>query len=59
MFVTAFIPPNVDILGSTLFVLQNFQTAEEYGRCKIPDIFNDSRVYFICVAKFLTFSDDG
>ena len=35
MFVTTFIPLIVDILGSTLFVLQNswlFQTVEEYGR---------------------------
>ena len=46
MIVTAFIPLNVDILGSTLFVPQIFQTVEEYGRiyfiyvsCKIPDIF--------------------
>ena len=30
-----------------------------YLSCKIPDIFNNKRVYFICVAKFLTFSDDG
>ena len=49
MFVTTFIPLVVDILGSTLFVLQNswhFQTVEEYSRIyfiKIPDIFRQWR----------------
>ncbi len=51
MVVTTFIPLNVDILRSTLFVLQNswhFQMLKEYGR-----------IYFICTATLLTFLDNG